>query len=157
MIEFTAFISSISALIKIAKGLQSVRDQHQISQATSELLERILSVQGDALSLQEQHFSLIHEKEKIEKKLSEFEDWKNTQSQYSLFRTLYGKVVYVPNESHKSSEPKHWLCANCFNERKKSILQPQNDGNNFTFFCPKCKTRLFVDSDEFAQYTSMAN
>jgi len=152
MVEFTTFISSITALTQIAKGLQSFRDQQQIAQATSDLLERILAIQGDGLSLQQQYFSLLQEKDIVEKKLQEFEKWQTIESQYSLFRTEFGKIVYSPNESNKSSEPKHWLCANCFSKREKSILQPRHEGMQFMFVCYNCKTNLIVHPEEFQVY-----
>jgi hypothetical protein len=114
MADFSAFVASIGALSNFAKGLQSVHDEKQIFEATSDLRERIFAIQSDALTLQENHSSLLKQKDELEKKLMEFDKWENTASQYSPHKFPSGAIVYAPNESNKSPQPEHYLCPRCY-------------------------------------------
>lgn len=141
--ELSTIVTGIKGTIDIAKGLKSAYDAHTITQAQTEILEKLFSLQIDALSLQEKHSALVNEKEELAKKLMEFEQWEKTESQYQLEEVHFGVFVYSPKESERSTEPKHWLCTNCWEERKKSILQcdyKHSEGAGYT--CPRCKTQI---------------
>ena len=149
MIDFAAFISSISVASDIAKGLQSIHNEEQIFEATSDLRKRILDIQGSALTLQENHFSLLQQKTDLEKRLLEYEKWEDTASQYALKKLAARSFVYVPNESNKSPKPMHYLCAKCYGDRKKSILQTIYVGmGGDRLFCPECKTRFQAEAED---------
>ncbi len=149
MADFSAFISSIGALSNIAKGLQSIHDEKQIFEATSDLRERIFTIQSNALTLQEDHFSLLKQKDELEKKILSFERWDDTAALYSLKKLKLGAYVYAPNESNKTAEPMHWICAKCYQDRKKSILQFYWDiGKGSYALCPECKNRFDTELAE---------
>lgn len=143
MTEITGLIASIKAVTDIAKGLKSVYDHNTVMERTNQITERLSSVLQEMLTLQEEHSALLQEKDKLEKVIANNNEWAITKSQYKLEEISAGSFVYVPNESHPSPEPKHWLCQNCLdNERKKSILQLEQkmlDGSHL-FRCAACKS-----------------
>jgi len=138
--EGTALITSIKGTIDIVKSLKSSYDARAITQAQSDILEQLFTIRTDALALQEKHLALIHEKEEIVKKLMEFEQWEKTESEYELKEIVRGTRVYSYKNSQQSTIPMHWLCPNCWNDRKKSIFQAKFDtGEEAEYFCQKCK------------------
>ncbi len=142
-IELTGFLSSIRTTIDVVKGFQSTYSSIQIMEAKTELLERLIGIQSTALSLQQEHSALINEKNELQKKFIEFDSWKETESSYRLIDLDKGKFVYALKSPQLSSEPNHWLCQNCFNDRKKSILQAifVNDFDEM-YVCNRCKSYL---------------
>ena len=49
-----------------------------------------------------------------------------------------------------SSSPSHWLCANCYHENHKSILQfDHSNGVGSHYICHKCKSEICVHSKEY--------
>lgn len=137
--EGTALITSIKGTIDIIKGLKLSYDARTFAQAQSEILEQLFTIRADALALQEKHLALINEKEELIKKLMEFEQWKQTESEYELKKIILGIYAYSLKKSQQSEEPSHWLCTNCWKDRKESILQAEFDnGEEAKYFCPEC-------------------
>ena len=141
--EGAAIITGIKTTIGAVEKLKSSYDATTIMQAQSDILKHLFTLQVDALALQEKHLALIHEKEVLIKKLMEFEQWDKTESEYELYEIVRGKFVYSSKKSQHSKEPHHWLCPNCWNERKKSILQATyHNYDKASYTCPRCKHSL---------------
>jgi transcriptional regulator with GAF, ATPase, and Fis domain len=141
--EVSAIITSIKATIEIAKGLKSSYDAHTIAQAQSDILEQLLAIRMDTLTLQEKHSTLINEKDELAKKLVQLEQWEKTESEYELQEINRGKFVYSPKNSQQSKKPTHWLCTQCWDDRKKSVLQANyHTESEAQYICPRCKLRF---------------
>jgi hypothetical protein len=83
----------------------------------------------------------LRSKDELEKKLIEQENWHNERARYHLKKVGGGVFVYALKESNATTEPAHWLCAHCYEEQKKSILQR----NPYpTWLCPRCKTKIVI-------------
>ena len=136
--EASAIVTSIKATIEIVKGLKSSNDSHTITQVQTDILEKLFAIQMDALALQEKHSALIDDKEELIKKNEQFEQWRNTESEYELKELKTGIFVYSYKNSQQSVVPMHWLCPQCWNDRKKSILQSGFHDEN-VYECPQCK------------------
>jgi transcriptional regulator with GAF, ATPase, and Fis domain len=144
--EITAIIGGIKSITEIAKGLKSAYDSHTVMQAQADILEKLTNLQMDALALQEKASSLINEKDELQKKVTEFEQWKETEADYELKEITTGKFVYAFKETGKSQKPSHWLCTNCYGQRKKSILQASYHGEfDATYFCPNCNLQMILN------------
>ena len=57
-----------------------------------------------------------------------------------------GVLAYTLKDSVEPPEPPHQLCANCFNDRAKSILQPEqrNHGRAHLLVCHRCKAEIYT-------------
>jgi predicted RNase H-like nuclease (RuvC/YqgF family) len=54
----------------------------------------------------------------------EIENWDKIASKYKKTSLGIGNIVYA---SMESNEPLHYICPNCYQKRKESILQPTRD------------------------------
>jgi len=152
---FVEFVTAIRGITEIAEGLKSLHDFKQVAEASSQLLQRLLTVESEALSLHNEYSIVLQQKSDLEKRLLEFEKWDDTASQYSLKKLVARSFVYVPNETNKAPKPMHYLCAKCYGDRKKSILQTIYVGTGGDrLFCPECKTRYEADSDDIRELDS---
>lgn len=143
--EGFALITGIKTTIDNVQKLKSSYDAATIMEAQSDILEQLFAIRMDALTLQEHHLAIIHEKEELIKKLMQFEQWEKTKTKYELKEIRTGRFAYAPKESQQSEEPCHWLCTQCWEDGKKSILQEtQSDYNTIDYVCPRCKLRLYV-------------
>jgi hypothetical protein len=142
--EITSVISSAKAAYDIAKGIASLKAEVDRNESISNILEILLSVQKEALALQEQYQELLYDRNELRKQLDAIKDWDSIRSQYSLMEISEGSYVYAPNQAHKSPTPRHWICANCFdNQKRKSILQlAQKRTDCFLYECPSCGTHV---------------
>jgi DNA-directed RNA polymerase subunit M/transcription elongation factor TFIIS len=139
MNEFAALMGSLKASIEIIKGLKSTYDAHTVSQALSEILERLIALQGAMLSLQEKHSLLIKEKDDLTKKLMELEEGKQVDQLYDLIEIIPGTFVYRFKVSNNSTQPLHYACANCRDDRTRYYkLQGVNTEIGMVYTCHKC-------------------
>lgn len=143
--EIGSLIASSKAAYDIAKGLGSVYVDDKVRERTSELLNILLSVQANALAVQANHQELLIVKDDLEKKILEFENWSETVRQYELKEVAPGVFVYSCKTPVNSSEPAHWLCAKCFQEKKVHIIQLDHESAGVRhYFCPNCSTKYNI-------------
>jgi hypothetical protein len=87
------------------------------------LYGQIVSAHQSALAAQSAQVALIEEKRALEAKLAEFEEWDRTKQRYELQPVGHGAFVYVVKEGERRAEPPHSICPNCYEQRRRSILQ----------------------------------
>lgn len=119
--EPASIFASVKFAYDIAKGLNSLNTIKERNEAVSKVLEVLLSVQNDALTMQKEHSLLLTEKDNLIKKISEFEKWYETESKYQLQELAPGVTVYAYKVTNESTEPMHLLCANCFSKKQKGF------------------------------------
>jgi hypothetical protein len=142
--ELSMVISSIKTAIQISKNISEISKDAAVNQKAIELQNIILDLQMSFVDFHSRYFELIELKNNIENELKQIKEWKITKSQYDLVEVETGIYVYIPNKKNKSPNPIHYLCTNCFNKQKKSILQINRifEKGWGSFFCPECKMMI---------------
>ncbi|MDD2870114.1 hypothetical protein [Neomegalonema sp.] len=132
----TGLVNSAATAAQSIKGLLGKPDADtvQIRQQVSELLDRLIeiqtkhaSIQRDLLDLEERERRRIH--------------FIGEAARYALQRTELGALIYELKPSHANGEPAHAICASCYDQGVKSILQPV--GHN-TLGCGRCEGRFLA-------------
>ncbi len=147
--ELSAALSSIKAVTDIAKGIIGLNKDVAVNQKAAELLGVITALQSQLSAHQSEYDELLQSKRDLEKQLEEFQRWSETESHYELKEVHTAIFVYAPKEKEKSEQPVHWLCTNCWEERKKSILQcnyKHSGGASYT--CPRCNLTIKMTFDD---------
>jgi hypothetical protein len=142
-IEFPAALKLVREIAAIAKQLGETRDEFKLNDISIKLQRRIIDLHNAITLIQSAHQTALREQDELKKKLSEKERWEEISSHYRLERvgTVLFSFVYVLDNKQPSAEPPHWLCAHCFEQKKKSILQYA--GMN-RYLCPTCKANLVI-------------
>jgi hypothetical protein len=145
--EISSLLLGIKGTMDIAKGLMSAHDAHTLMQARTEILEKLLTLQENALSLQERYSSLINQRDQLAQKLTQNEDWAKTQVQYQL-KEIHPRVyAYSAKSALPALSNQPLYCSNCFASQRISILVYQGNGENYhKFLCHGC-------NKEFQFYT----
>ncbi len=138
----------VSAFGTLLKGLQTIKDlavSVEIKAKVTELYDVILSGQQSALESNIKQQALLDTIGQLKEEIARVKAWEETKKRYSLYEPTAGTFVYVIKEESKGEEPSHWICANCYNEGKRSILQLKTVGvENNHYLCPLCKTEFKV-------------
>ena len=82
------------------------------------------------------------------KAIAGFETWDAEKQRYELKPIgTQGVFAYSLKPEHENGEPPHWICPDCYQDRKKSILQTviKTPGMARVAICQRCK---------FSTYTS---
>ena len=136
--EVFAGVSAFKSMFDLARGLKDLDDAANRNAVAIELQERILAAQM-------QQTALIDQVGQLEKRVAELEAWDADKQRYELKEIATNQFAYVVREDARGAEPSHKLCANCFNQNQKSILQTEtrNPGRHTVFFCQRCGADIY--------------
>jgi predicted RNA-binding Zn-ribbon protein involved in translation (DUF1610 family) len=134
-----ATISTAITALKSATGIiQALSDMNkgaEINQKAIELQSIILGLQGNLLELQAQVSELLDKKRELERKIGDQDAWVGMEKEYHLTEITSGQYIYASS----TQKPGHWLCPNCFDKKKKSILQERDQRQHGKFYrCHDC-------------------
>jgi hypothetical protein len=113
--EVFAGISGFKAMLDIVKSFKDMNDAAARQGIAIELREQILSTQ-------EAQAALIEQVRDLKGKLIAFEKWDAEKERYKLYQVAIGSITYALKKESANGEPPHWLCTDCYENRKKSIL-----------------------------------
>lgn len=130
---------------KIAKSVETVKalfkkaetgSDADLKMALSELAMQVANAQVANSDLKLKLAALQDELAKAQAFQSDLE-------RYALWETPPGAIVYRVKQECQGSEPMHYLCPNCIEDRHKSVLQ----GHAGYRTCPRCSTEYsFAES-----------
>lgn len=147
--EIPAALAAINTLKDLAKAVSSAKVDAALREQAIESNFAISDALNALITVQTQHQALLHEKDELEKRLVEIEDWKAEAEKYTLTSIAEGLFAYALKPDYKSTAPPHWLCSNCYEAKKKSVLQfeywPPAHLNSF--HCKHCDARLLDHSN----------
>jgi hypothetical protein len=135
--EAIAGLGALKTAFDMAKGLKDISDATIRNAAVIELQEKILSAQHAQSALIERIGSL-------EKEVAGHETWEAEKNRYRLTDYGGGTFAYELKPEEASGEPSHRICAACYQQRQKSILQHKYRTVNQQekFVCPGCKSEF---------------
>lgn len=133
--ETIAGLGAIKTAFDMTKALKDINDAAIRNAAVIELQEKILSAR-DAQT------ALLDRVNLLEKEVASFEKWDTEKEEYELKEIFSRTFAYAIKESARGARPPHLICANCFEDRKKTILQRADAAH---LVCPVCKTRIRFD------------
>jgi hypothetical protein len=151
MTDPISLFATIGAQLKVAAdmavGLSKLHTSTEVDAKAIELQRVILSLLGDAVSAQAQQSAMVHRISDLEEEIRRVKAWEETKQRYALHEPRQGTFVYALKAQSGATEPPHWICAHCYEDGKRSILQFKEErfGDTYHFF-PICKTD-FVTKD----------
>jgi hypothetical protein len=144
--DAAAVLGSLKAAYDLSKAFLDVRGTVQQQGKVFELQSVILAAQQSALSAQEAQSTLSTRISELEKRIAELEAWGADKERYQLTKLAEGVSAYALKPEAQRAEPPHHLCANCFHENHKSILQQEarSPGISRVLICPRCGAEHYV-------------
>ena len=144
-IEIAAVGAFISALKNLKDLTASLGDKvpQQVHDQILDISERFSNIQLQLLAAQQQAIELTERCQELEGKLDGMNDWKTNRDRYALKQIGDGAYVFALRPEHIESggtEARHWLCAQCFEDRNTSYLQGLPNG---VWNCQRCKSLVY--------------
>jgi hypothetical protein len=143
--EVFAGLSGFKAMLDIAKSFKDMNDANARKAVAIEL-------QGQILSQQEKHSGLIEQVHELKDKLAAFEKWETEKARYKLCNITVGSLAYALRRENAEGEPPHWLCTDCYENRRKSILKRTADMMNSYWNCHPCGSSVVVPLNSVPGY-----
>jgi hypothetical protein len=117
--EIFAGVSGLKTIMDTLKGFKDIGDANTRNAVAVELQQKILSAYQAQVALTEQIGNL-------EKEVAQFKNWDTDKNRYLLTDYGGGTFAYALKPEKENGEPPHRICANCYNQGHKSLLQFQH-------------------------------
>lgn len=135
--------ASMKAASEIASALFNAKVDAAAKDQILEMRGLIASSLDAVISAKEEVQAARDAERKATDKLLSYENWLEERKRYQLTSPSSGLVVYALKEAEANGEPPHYLCATCYQNAKKSILQGARGAQAFTsWYCPVCRTEV---------------
>ncbi len=141
--SFGETVGILKGASDLARSLVGLHDAVALRGKAVELQAQILSAQSSAIAAQSDQITLLQRVHELEKQIANLEAWDTEKQRYELKEISTGTFAYVVKPVSQGSEPSHWICANCYQHGKKSILQHVGGGLGYnSFTCIECGSKL---------------
>ena len=140
--EIQAGLAGATAAIDIAKGFQSLTNEAAINQA-------VIDIQRSVLDAQQGLAAALKQIDELETEIVELKAWDGEKQRYELKRFQPGTLAYVLRPSSADGEPHHHLCANCYQQGRKALLQATSllEMRSRTYVCPACRSEYPIGEE----------
>ena len=147
MVDISAIAGTVSALkgaVDITKAMIGLHDAQAVQAKVIELNAKILEAQISAFAANDERAALIERIGHLEKEVVQLKAWEAEKQRYQLTDVGDGVVAYALKQGVETTEATHLLCAHCYQQNKKSHLQPTQELHNRrrVHVCPNCKNRF---------------
>ena len=137
LMEFAGSLATAAKLLKSLKDLVSAPDAKA---QVSELYDVIISSQASALQMLANERSMLEEIGELKAQLSRVQAWETEKQRYRLATPISGVTCYALQKSMSNGEPPHYICGNCYQNGKRSMLAYSTSANGFiAIVCAACK------------------
>jgi hypothetical protein len=121
--ELTMGLQSLNAMTELLKVLNAASTQTQINEVKLGLQEGLLAAQRALFAAQEAQTADAAVIRDLEEQIVRLKDWEAERQRYQLTAIDRGAFAYMQKPGMDGGEPPHWLCTNCFEQGKRSLLQ----------------------------------
>lgn len=145
-----AALASLKAAKDIAEAMVGLRDAAAFQGKLIEFQSKIIDANNAAFAAQEERSALLQRVRDLEEQVARLKAWETEKQRYQLENLYVGSFAYVLKEEARGAEPIHWLCAKCYQEGKKRILQISKAialGAEHVYTCPECNSTIMVSSN----------
>ncbi len=141
---FQGAIAALKSAADLAQGMSKITTTAEVQAKAVELQQIILSAQSGALEAQGAQFALLQRIRSLEEKLTQVKAWETEKQKYQLYKFESGTFAYVLKEDAGAAEPSHYICASCYENQRKSILQSGRNGPARTLDCHCCTSQIVL-------------
>src|SRR5688572_19678532 len=133
-------VSSLRVAGEIAKGLISLNTMAEVQAKAIELNSKLIQAQHDIFAANAAQSALVERVRALEGEITAMKDWDAQKKRYKLTTPYGGVTVYALQKSMSDGEPPHYICANCFQTNKRSMLANTTNKEGWVaIVCAACK------------------
>ena len=145
--NINSILDSIKGTIDVIPNLKSIGLGSTTSDDSLKLDNNILEAQNVLSKIQLSYNELIQAKTSLEEELVHQKQWNKEKENYILQNVGSTGFVYTLKPNKEFAIPNHWLCTNCYENGKKSILQISLAGRLAipnTWKCFSCQLQMQI-------------
>ena len=135
-------IASLKTASDIVIGMSKLNTLAQVQAKSIELGQIIVAAQSATFSAHAAQSAMVEEVRTLKEEVVRVKAWESQKQRYKLSSPSTGSLVYALKESISNGEPPHWICTKCYEDGRKSILNPKEEGHSCLYVCPVCKSQI---------------
>ena len=137
-------LSSLKAAVEIAKSIRESKSREETHEKVANLQGSLIENQLFSIALVESHHKLAKRVEELEDLLKKANDWGDQEKRYTLICPWHNLAqVYALKGEHSNEESPHFVCTNCFHNKKRVILGHVISARGFArLICPSCRASI---------------
>lgn len=124
--EIADFIGGVKGALDLVKGLLEIRDARLRADHVAEINKQLYAALEAGVAAKAEQATLIDQKRALEEKIRGFETWHSEKDRYRLAQLPGGGFALAVKEEARGAEPKHHICADCAEQRVKSLLHAES-------------------------------
>ena len=144
--DLSGLLTSLKTATEILKNVHTNKQTKELRESVQNLQSALIDTQTEAIAVLSHMTELRTENDRLRARLKAIEDWNSQENRYLMVCPWKNSgQVYALKKIEASGEPPHYLCTNCFHQRRKSILNPvvqRGSGSFIALVCPLCKSSL---------------
>jgi hypothetical protein len=148
MIAIAQALNALKAAKDIAETMIGLRDAAAFQGKLIEFQSKIIDANNAAFAAQEERSALLQTIRDLEEEMARLKAWETEKQRYELrdISSGQGSAAYVIKPAMQGTEPMHCICANCYEDGNKSILQRTSviAPEAHSLYCPRCKARILI-------------
>ena len=117
-----------------------------------ETVKGMIEARDSALAAHSDQFAMLDKIRQLEEEKAALEAWNTEKERYALKEVKTGVFTYVLKKEMSDSEPTHQICANCYQNKRVSILQRETrtPSRATVLVCNHCGSEIFTIGDRRA-------
>lgn len=122
--------------------MQRVKSITDVQGKVIELQSAILSAQSSALAANSDQAAMVEQIRTLKEEIANVKAWEAQKQRYKLVSPWQGTVIYALKKQSCDSEPPHWICTHCYENRAKGFLNGKEEARSLIMVCAKCKNQV---------------
>lgn len=136
----TMLIQAVPSLAKLGSEIVSASGSAKANAQLIEFQSALIGLQSLIASVQQENATLTREKREAEEELERMKEARADQARYQLATPYTGIPVYALKKEMSNGEAPHYLCANCFQQGKRSFIQHSKNKERWVALsCAVCR------------------
>ena len=136
-------LTSLKDVIDIAQSILESKSRTEIQDKVTKLQSALMKAQNSAVAATTAQLELQEKVRTLEEQRRAANEWGDQESRYSLVCPWEGTAqVYALKRSASEGENPHFLCSNCFHNKRKVILNPIKKDGWILMACPSCRATI---------------
>lgn len=141
-----SLLSILSTAFNIAKGLDDFARDADIKTAISEIQGALMEAQSRAADAYSRQTSLVEEISELKAEIARLKAWDREKEGWVLHNPVPGVFTRIAKEAMEDSETPVQICAHCYEDRHRSILQTEErPGRCSVLVCPRCGDENYIE------------
>lgn len=137
---FSSVASGLNQVYHSTKALLDLKVETETAVKINALAGQVGDLMGKFIAAQSAHMECQEKAMHLEKEITRLKAFETEKDRYAMQKIGEHSFAYALKPEAAGEEPPHYICANCYANSQKSILQRSGTAglHDYKLTCPRC-------------------